>query len=111
MAGMMFSTSLGEKCVFVLFMGNGIVTELGFHLLMRWYVLLFMCSILVMLIGLGRVYVGFLDCLGVRGYVSSLYVVIVLGIWCMLGVLRWYLYVLSFFGFFFLDCWWPSFHK
>ena len=61
-------------------MGNGIVTELGFHLLMKWYVLLFTCSILVMLIGLGRVCVVFLECLGVGGYVSSLYMVIVWGI-------------------------------
>ena len=39
--GMMFSTCLGEKCDFALFVGIWFVTELGFHLFMRWYVLLF----------------------------------------------------------------------
>ena len=40
-AGMIFSTSLGEKCDVALFVGSGFVTELGFHLFMRWYVSLF----------------------------------------------------------------------
>ena len=40
-AGMIFSTSVGEKCDVVLFVGIEFVTELGFHLFMRWYVSLF----------------------------------------------------------------------
>ena len=40
-AGMMFSICLGEKCEFALFIDIWFVTELGFQLFMRWYVLLF----------------------------------------------------------------------
>ena len=40
-AGMMFSICLGEKCNFALFVGIWFVTELGFQLFMRWYMLLF----------------------------------------------------------------------
>ena len=80
MAGMTFSISWGEKCVVMLFMGTGVVIELGFHMFMKWYVLLFRCSILVVMIRLCREYVVFLDCLGLGGYVSSLYVVVVWGI-------------------------------
>ena len=39
--GMIFSVSVGEKCDVVLFVGIEFVTELGFHLFMRWYVSLF----------------------------------------------------------------------
>jgi hypothetical protein len=38
-AGMIFSIILGEKCDVALFVGSGFVTELGFHYIMRWYVL------------------------------------------------------------------------
>jgi hypothetical protein len=38
-AGVVFSTSSGEKCDVALFIGSGFVSELGFQLFMRWYVL------------------------------------------------------------------------
>ena len=38
-AGMMFSTCLGKKCDFAWYLGIWFVTELGFQLLVRWYVL------------------------------------------------------------------------
>ena len=67
-AGIVFSVGLGEKCDNVWFVGNGFVIELGFHLFVRWYVFLFVCSVLVMVMGLGRdcgVYLGSVLLLGV----------------------------------------------
>ena len=41
MACMVFSTCLGKKCSLLLFLYIWFVTELGFWLYMKWYILLF----------------------------------------------------------------------
>ena len=40
MAGMLFSTFLGKKCNFIVFIGMWFVTEVCFQLFVRWYVVL-----------------------------------------------------------------------
>ena len=40
-AGMIFSICMGEKCGLFLFVDFWLVTELGFQLFMKWYLLLF----------------------------------------------------------------------
>ena len=62
-----FSIGLGEKCVILLFVGSVFVIELGFHVFKKWYVFLFVYSFLVVVMGLGRMCVVFLDWLDVQG--------------------------------------------